>query len=455
MTIRMPGLRDFCLALAPHRHRGRRCGVRPAGAAPGRPRAWTASPRSSGPAVRRGRSADRRLPPLAPREPPGQHADGAGGPRSRRPEAATGPRPPRADQDRATAAPGRSVLLNEGKAYSALGRNDRAEAAWKEALRLEPRVPEAGWDLLGLYYVQGRRAEAHRLGHGAPRRRARPARSRATAPGAGPPGCPADRPRFAHQDRSNRWCRAASGGFPHGDRPGPGLDPQQPRSTRDCRSCAAWSSATPAIRTPGTPAARPGRGPTVRRAGRGPGAVSRRHRGRPAVRAISRPRSPRSGGTGRRPRTPISAPGGPTPPTSRSSTGSAGCSRPPGGRSRPRRSTSRSGPRRRHAIRVLPLYEEANAVKTLGVAPHPDLYHRLADLRERMGRADEALAWHRLVLRDQPDDPTSRAAVAQAPGDHRRRAGVPPMIGAGLRIGSIGQASTTSGSGRHASSSSS
>ena len=57
---------------------------------------------------------------------------------------------------------------------------------------------------------------------------------------------------------------------------------------------------------------------------------------------------------------------------------------------------------------ILPLYEEANAVKNLGVAPHPDLYRRLADLRERMGRHDEALAWHRLVLRDQPDDPVSR-----------------------------------------------
>ena len=60
--------------------------------------------------------------------------------------------------------------------------------------------------------------------------------------------------------------------------------------------------------------------------------------------------------------------------------------------------------------RILPLYEEANADKTLGVARHPDLYHRLADLRERMGQLDEALAWHRLVLRDQPDDAVSRDA---------------------------------------------
>ena len=60
---------------------------------------------------------------------------------------------------------------------------------------------------------------------------------------------------------------------------------------------------------------------------------------------------------------------------------------------------------------ILPLYEEANAVKTLGTAPHPDLYHRLADLRERMGRDDEAVAWHRMVLEDQPDDSESKTAI--------------------------------------------
>ena len=58
-----------------------------------------------------------------------------------------------------------------------------------------------------------------------------------------------------------------------------------------------------------------------------------------------------------------------------------------------------------------PAYEEARAVADLGVSPHPELYHRLADLRERMGRPDEARAWHRLILRDDPADPISRAAL--------------------------------------------
>jgi tetratricopeptide (TPR) repeat protein len=56
-----------------------------------------------------------------------------------------------------------AVRLYEGKARAALGRNDLAEALWLEALRIDPMVPEAGWNLLGLYQVQGRREDAHRL----------------------------------------------------------------------------------------------------------------------------------------------------------------------------------------------------------------------------------------------------------------------------------------------------
>jgi hypothetical protein len=50
-------------------------------------------------------------------------------------------------------------------------------------------------------------------------------------------------------------------------------------------------------------------------------------------------------------------------------------------------------------------------IKTLGLEPHPELYQRLASLRERMGRYDEARAWHRLVLRDSPGNALSLAAL--------------------------------------------
>jgi tetratricopeptide (TPR) repeat protein len=59
------------------------------------------------------------------------------------------------------------------------------------------------------------------------------------------------------------------------------------------------------------------------------------------------------------------------------------------------------------------VYREARAIKTLGLEPRLELYHRLARLREQMGRFDEARAWHRLVLRDAPDDSLSRAALAR------------------------------------------
>ncbi len=60
-----------------------------------------------------------------------------------------------------------------------------------------------------------------------------------------------------------------------------------------------------------------------------------------------------------------------------------------------------------------PVFDEAFATKTLGLKPRPELYHRLAELREQMGRFDEARAWHRLVLEDVPGDPLSLAALAR------------------------------------------
>jgi tetratricopeptide (TPR) repeat protein len=65
--------------------------------------------------------------------------------------------------------------------------------------------------------------------------------------------------------------------------------------------------------------------------------------------------------------------------------------------------------------------EEARAITRLGFESRPQLYQRLADLRERMGRIDDALAWHRLVLRDRSDDATSLAAVARLTRDRAER----------------------------------
>jgi tetratricopeptide (TPR) repeat protein len=53
--------------------------------------------------------------------------------------------------------------LYRGKALYQQKRWQAAEESWHAALALDPLVPEAGWSLLGLYYLQGRRLEARRL----------------------------------------------------------------------------------------------------------------------------------------------------------------------------------------------------------------------------------------------------------------------------------------------------
>lgn len=79
------------------------------------------------------------------------------------------PRPERAlrqleglrPRGRAAAAEAKSLAA---EAYFLEERFDRAEAAWREALALDPRVPEAGWGLLNLYALQGRFDESRALG---------------------------------------------------------------------------------------------------------------------------------------------------------------------------------------------------------------------------------------------------------------------------------------------------
>lgn len=64
-----------------------------------------------------------------------------------------------------TPAPERRALVRmyEGKALKRLGRWAAAESAMLEALEIDPKVPEAGWVLLELYYLEGRVADAAKL----------------------------------------------------------------------------------------------------------------------------------------------------------------------------------------------------------------------------------------------------------------------------------------------------
>ena len=56
-----------------------------------------------------------------------------------------------------------TLHLVRGNALDRLSRLDEAEAAWLESLRLDPTTPEAGWNLLNLYYLQWRDDDARRL----------------------------------------------------------------------------------------------------------------------------------------------------------------------------------------------------------------------------------------------------------------------------------------------------
>jgi tetratricopeptide (TPR) repeat protein len=56
------------------------------------------------------------------------------------------------------------VRFSVGKARYQQKRYDLAEAFWKTALDLDPTVPEAGWALIDLLDFEGRTEEAHRLG---------------------------------------------------------------------------------------------------------------------------------------------------------------------------------------------------------------------------------------------------------------------------------------------------
>lgn len=55
------------------------------------------------------------------------------------------------------------AALWRGKALFGLRRYDAAERAWVEAIGLDPTVPEAGWGLLEMYYLQGRPHAARTL----------------------------------------------------------------------------------------------------------------------------------------------------------------------------------------------------------------------------------------------------------------------------------------------------
>ena len=63
----------------------------------------------------------------------------------------------------------------------------------------------------------------------------------------------------------------------------------------------------------------------------------------------------------------------------------------------------------------------ATAIPDLGRRPHVALYQQIAEARERMQLPEEARAWHRLVLRDDPKNEISLAALARLAKENNHR----------------------------------
>jgi tetratricopeptide (TPR) repeat protein len=311
-------------------------------------------------------------------------------------------------RDRATQA---IVMLNQGKAYSALGSNDRAEAAWKNALELEPRVPEAGWNLLSLYYVEGRRAEAHRLGMALrvtepdPRDRAQLLLElvRHDAQPLGPDSLMLTLEPLVRQCPRDLHMAIALGlAFVRNSHTEEGLKNLHGLVERFPDNPDAWDAVLLGLDE----------------AGKFDELACEMNHLPPAM--ASDPRFDRYRGTVAQDRQNWLVAADQFERVRRRDPSDfrvlyrlSRVLRVSGRLSEANLMDQKVRAAQDAKDQILALYQEANAVKTLGTAPHPDLYHRLAGLREQMGRYDEAVAWHRMVLEYQPDDKQSKHAIAR------------------------------------------
>jgi tetratricopeptide (TPR) repeat protein len=310
------------------------------------------------------------------------------------------------------------IRVLQGRAFSALERNDLAERAWNEALRLDPRVPEAGWNLLGLYFVQGRRWDAHRL--------AMSLRKNEPDPGdraqlllelirqdAQPLGADSliktllpivkARPQDLHS------AVALGLALVRNSRADEGLAVLRDVKSRVPESPECWvalllglDEAHQSVEMTKTLTELPAGlrdDPRIERF-RAACAHERQDWGEAAQRYLEAWRY--------------------DPSDFQVLYRLSRVLRAAGRLEEAARFDQLVREAKSARDQILAIYEEANAVNTLGTAPHPELYRRLAELRERMGRPDEALEWHRLVLADQPEDVISRAAerrLTQAIGE--------------------------------------
>lgn len=303
------------------------------------------------------------------------------------------------------------VALYRGKALYRLAELDKAEAQWLTALRLEPTVPEAGWCLLEMYYLEGRAAEARALA----------LRLHATEPD------PRDRVQFLLEllredaqsiapESAVQWFEAAARQAPGDLHVGLALGLAEARTGQsavgldrlarlarehpaDADAWDAWltglddagevAQLEEAVAELPPPLARSPR--FVRHHAR---LAQERGDWREAVAGYRRALEA----------TPADQAVAYRLARALRQAGDVAGAEPIEANRLVVQEASRA---------VRPLYEEANAIPDFGTVPRPEIYRRIADLREKLGLAAEARAWNQLILSARPDDPPSRAALAR------------------------------------------
>lgn len=304
-----------------------------------------------------------------------------------------------------------AVLVQEGKAHYMAHRLVRSEAAWRDAVRTDPDVAEAGWLLIQQYYVQGRDDEVHAL---AMERHARETD-------------PRDRVRYLLELIREDVDRLAAAGVIPWLEPAVQADPDDLHSalalgralvkegradegfgllrkarSKNAESVSPWVALLAALGDAGDIDA------LEKELGELPPSISARpvfeeYRGRIALerRRFADAVTSYQTALQERPRDP------------RLNFRMSRALRLAGQESRARHFEAIEAEINDTLKRQKDTYREASADPALGLEPRPEIYQRLAELRERLGKADEALAWHQLVLRDNPLDDASRKAAAR------------------------------------------
>ncbi len=315
------------------------------------------------------------------------------------------------ESERSTPKEAAVVRFSVGKAHYQQKRYDLAETCWKESLELDPAVPEAGWALIDLLDFEVRTEEAHRLGmrlfEVEPDRRDR-ARlllemSRLeidkVAPGS---VVQVFEPVWRQHPECLPLALSVGLALVHDSQSAAGIEVLRDALERHPDSAEAWDAWLTGLDE--------GYQPDVLRLefARLPGSVARqprfaKHEGTVAQATGDWPRAvqayrrayafePFNSGVLYRLRTAL---------------------RGAGETAELERADQLLAVYQSAVKQLRPAYDEATAIKSLGLEPCTELYHRLAGLREQMGRFDEARAWHRLVLGDVPDDAQSLAALAR------------------------------------------